>query len=376
MAGCSSDDAPAAQAGANTAGDGGSAGVAGAGGSRQPGDRDAGEQGGARTGGGGQGGDVAPPSGDASAFPAGDASAPPSDAPIDATSTAVEAGSSRPGVFVAVGYGGRTIRSIDDGRTWVDDVSLAAKGGDDDQLLRTVLWGNGQFVALGWRVLTSPSGQGWKAQGSVMSQWIGAAIYAKGTYVAMGGYGLRSTSVDGITWRPHAIDQVASHEHGALAFGEVQGGRFVAANDDGRRSYAADGTDWKYSAGASGVKTTLLAFGKGVFVGIGDDLVVLSSDGGSSWTLGPKLAAPVLGLVFAEDHFTAVGQNHVLTSSDGASWQDQASSTVGGALAYGHGTYVMVRDNSIWRSSDGRTWGAASATGGANAYEWVAFGTP
>ena len=57
-----------------------------------------------------------------------------------------------PGVFVAVGAGGRRIRSLDDGATWVDDMSLVANGGDDTTLLRTVAWGNHQFVAIGYRV--------------------------------------------------------------------------------------------------------------------------------------------------------------------------------------------------------------------------------
>ena len=40
-----------------------------------------------------------------------------------------------PGIFVAVGYGGRTVRSIDDGATWIDDDSIVAQGGDDKNLL-------------------------------------------------------------------------------------------------------------------------------------------------------------------------------------------------------------------------------------------------
>src|SRR5450432_2579513 len=166
----------------------------------------------------------------------------PGDAAVGGGGANVDASSNDPpGVFVAVGYGGRTVRSIDDGVTWINDTSLVAKGGDDNNLLRTVVWGNHEFVALGWRVMKSSDGAMWDDRGTIIGQWIGSAVFAKDQYVAIGGYGLRVTSSDALTFQHHDIDTIASHPHDGLVFGDYQGGCFVAANDDGKRSYSIDG---------------------------------------------------------------------------------------------------------------------------------------
>jgi hypothetical protein len=83
------------------------------------------------------------------------------------------------GTFVAVGYGGRRVRSTDDGVTWTDDVSIDPSGGDDLSLLRTIAWGNGLFVAAGWRIMTSPDGVTWKdtPPDSFKQNWIGQMGY-------------------------------------------------------------------------------------------------------------------------------------------------------------------------------------------------------
>jgi hypothetical protein len=278
------------------------------------------------------------------------------------------------GVFVAVGYGGRRTRSIDDGRTWTDDQQLVPNGGDDNMLLRTITWGNGQFVALGYRSMTSPNGQTWVDHGvTSLNQWMGAVAYAKATYVAVGGYGLRATSTDGVAWTNHMLDTIASHEMHRLVYGDVQGGRFVSVNDDGVLSNSSDGKTWQFATGTIPAINEV-AFGNGRFVGIGDTAVVVSSDGGVTWTSGPKLAVTTAGFLFAQGHFTAVGSGHVFTSADGQTWTDHAVSGIaGGALAYGHGTFVLVQARSRRRSSDGLAWDTA-VSGGTNDLVGVAFG--
>lgn len=64
-------------------------------------------------------------------------------------------------VTIAVGYGGMRVRSLDDGQTWQDYVQLAPGGGDDMELLRGAAWGEGRFVAVGWRIFSSPDGEQW-----------------------------------------------------------------------------------------------------------------------------------------------------------------------------------------------------------------------
>jgi hypothetical protein len=314
-------------------------------------------------------GPPAPPADGSTTAP--EANAPDASAAMDASGPQGEAR----GVFVAVGYGGRRVRSTDDGVTWTDDVSLVPRGGDDDNLLRTIVYGDGKFVALGYRAVVSVDGKSWLAPTAPFGQWIGAATWdtSKG-FVAVGGYGLHATSRDGRTWSDHAFDTVASHCKHGIALG---GGRFVSVNDDGARATSADGITWTRSQGAAGaVKTTSVAFGNGVFVAVGDTSAVRSTDGGLTFSAPAGLPSAASGIVFAQGHFTALSSGRVFTSPDGATWTTKASAEVRrGTVAYGHGAYVSIAEGGgIQRSSDGVVWSAPNTLPGANPLEAIAFG--
>lgn len=104
-------------------------------------------------------------------------------------------------VFVAVGYGGMRVRSVDDGNTWDDYVQIADNGGDDQDLLRGVAWGNGTFVAVGWTIFTSPDGATWTEQQNPTGQWFAAVDWGNDVFVAVGGGGYCGRSADGQTWQ-------------------------------------------------------------------------------------------------------------------------------------------------------------------------------
>lgn len=311
------------------------------------------------------------PADDAGTAPGTAPPAPTSSSPStpDATAPAVDPA----GAFVAVGYGARRVRSIDDGKTWVDDVAATAQGGDDDLLLRTVVYANGAFVGLGYRAVRSTDGKTWQPLSSPFRQWIGSATWEGARFVAVGGYGLRATSPDGTTWSDKAIDTVATHAHDALAFG---GGRFAAANDEGKRSSSADGVTWTPSTGAESIATYALAHGNGVFVALGNTSTVCSVDGGRTFGGATTLGAPCRGLVFAQGHFTALANGHVFTSTDGTAWVDHvAASAHRGQIAYGHGTYVVLGEQGRQRSTDGLTWEApVGDDGNKNPLEAITFG--
>ncbi len=317
--------------------------------------------------------DAAPPQPDATANDSAsstDAAASDSDIKDSASDAAV------PGVFLAVGYGGRRVRSLDDGVTWMDDQQLEASGGDDQENLRVVVWGANQFVALGWRVMTSPDGKTWNDLGTTpLGNWIGGATYANAQFVGVGGYGLRDVSANATSWTSESIDTVATHAYDGVVWGSVSGGMFVSANDSGARSYSTDGTKWKYSTSLSGTSSTHLAFGAGAFVGIGGTAVVTSADG-ISWVAAATLSAAPGSVIFATGHFTAVADGHVYTSNDGTAWTDNVSSTASaGQIAYGDGTYVWVNGVSPRRSTDGIHWTTVTETS-TNALNSVTFGTP
>jgi hypothetical protein len=291
---------------------------------------------------------------------------------------APDAAPSSAGAFVAVGYGGRRIRSIDDGKTWIDDQSLEPDGGGDDQdLLRTVVFGNGTFFAAGWQTLTSPNGKTWGPVIDPHTNWFGALTYARSMWVAVGGYGMRLTSPDGVTWTDHSIDTTASHPHGCLTVATAPTTAFVACNDLGQRSYAPDGATWKYSTGAAKVMSSQVTFGNGVVVGTDGTTMVLSNDAGATWTEVATLDVAGGGMVFAQGHFTILATNVVYTSTDGSTWAKNVAVGIRpGVLAFGDGTYVaIVNGHELQRSSDGIVWDAPMKdTSTINSLEWVSFG--
>jgi hypothetical protein len=280
-----------------------------------------------------------------------------------------------PGTFVAVGYGGRRIRSTDDGVTWTDDVSLNPAGGDDNDLLRTITWGNGLFVAAGWRIMTSPDGVTWNdtPPDAFSQNWIGQMAYGEASFVGLGGYGSRVSSPDAVTWKQHSIDTTASHPQGGLAFAKGKG--FVSINDSGDVSHSADGATWAFPGTSMGGGAHLVAHGNGLFLAISDVGVNTSTDGVTWAGPAPFATMDVRSLLFAQGHFTVISPEHVYTSTDGAAWVDHdAKGLFIYHAAYGHGAYVAFDGTKTRRSTDGLTWSDPVDLGGKNSLERVVFG--
>jgi hypothetical protein len=279
------------------------------------------------------------------------------------------------GTFVAVGYGGRRIRSTDDGQTWTDDVSLNDAGGDDNDLLRTIAWGNGLFVAAGWRIMTSPDGVTWKdtPPDSFKQNWIGQMVHGAGAYVGLGGYGSRVSSPDAVTWTQHSIDTTASHPQGGISF--AQGKGFVSINDSGDISHSTDGVAWTYPGTNVTGGAHAVTYGNGLFLAVSDAGIFTSTEG-TTWSgPAPFATMDVRSLLFAQGHFTIISPEHVYTSSDGASWLDHdAKGLFIYHAAYGHGTYVAFDGTKTRHSADGLTWTDPVDLGGKNSLERVAFG--
>jgi hypothetical protein len=201
--------------------------------------------------------------------------------------------------FVAVGYGGVRVRSIDLGKTWIDAQRLGG-GGDDNFLLRGVAFGKGLFVALGWQVLTSPDGKTWTPRTKAAAQWMGGVRYGNGRFVAAGGYGESTYSLDGITW-PKGGGRMTDAAR-SVAYGN---GLWTASADSHVWWQTADGATWT-SLGGTHVDSVVfcgtqfaesklcatpvgrdggrVAFGENVWVGVRNGKLERSEDGGTTWT--------------------------------------------------------------------------------------------
>jgi hypothetical protein len=302
-----------------------------------------------------------------------DSSDGPSDSAKTTDSAKPDAPAMVPGVFVAVGYGGRRIRSAD-GMTWTHDVFIEASGGDDDDLLRAVSYGGKQFVALGWRVMTSPDGITWDDHGP-MSQWFGGLAWGRGIWVAVGGYGRRSTSPDGITWTDATDSETGAYR--SLAFGDFAGGTWLAMGDGGRISTTTDGLNYTELTALALVGAT---WGPSGFVGIVGANLESSADGGVSWTVVGTAPGTLESVIYANGQYVAVGSGNSLTSPDGTTWTPHPEAQLGGSIAYGDGLYATCGGNSCstccWYSKDGAAWTTATVpSGDSNALQSVAFGS-
>lgn len=215
--------------------------------------------------------------------------------------------------FVAVGYAGRRIRSVDLGKTWTDDQRLGG-GGDDQFLLRGVGFGAGRFVAAGWKILSSPDGKTWTEHKNPNNQWLGGVKWGNNRFGAAGGFGYSAYSTDGITWT--AAKGRGTEAARSVAFGA---GKFMAATDNGNWWSSTDGNTWTRGEGGH---SSRVAFCDPAF-----------SDA-SACKLPP-------------------GRNE-------------------GRTVFGGGVWVSIRGSSIERSENGTTW--TSVNVGGSGLEDVAFG--
>lgn len=105
-------------------------------------------------------------------------------------------------MIVAVGYGGLRVVSRDGGKTWTNRQVLAPQGGDDENLLRVVRWVDGQFVAVGWKVMTSPDGITWTERSKRGLH--DCVTFANGTLyvVNLRGGDTQQSKDRGATWAP------------------------------------------------------------------------------------------------------------------------------------------------------------------------------
>lgn len=155
-----------------------------------------------------------------------------------------------PGVtgIIAVGYGGLRIVSRDLGRTWQNETHWSTDGGDDDDLLRTIVYGNALWISAGWRLVTSNDGVTWLDHG--MAEAVITPIrcpvtdgmaFGAGKFLVACGSNLAS-STDGLAWtKVGATPKVGGHPY--LIWDETEQ-RFVCSGDDGPSFVSDDGASW------------------------------------------------------------------------------------------------------------------------------------
>jgi hypothetical protein len=247
--------------------------------------------------------------------------------------SSLRAAPKKTGVYVAVGYGGRRLRSTD-GVNWDIVAEWTEKGGDDRNNLISVAFGNGIFVAVGGGV-TDKNGPG----GRIL------------------------TSVDGKDWREHAGMKFRVHP---VLFGN---GRFVAGGPDYHLLRSTDGAKWEAGGRITDTAAThfrMGAFGNGRFVFAGNGRrtgqeihwVVTSKDGTSIDSERTDLP-PVRAMAFGNDRFVVVGPEGLrMSSTDGSKWEHEVREPKSNldSVVWTGKEFLASGGGKGYASVDGKTW--------------------
>jgi hypothetical protein len=160
--------------------------------------------------------------------------------------------------LIGVGYGGIRIVSRDGGKTWGDRTYTTVEGGDDTELLRAVAYGNGLWIATGWKLVTSTDGVHWTDRGLLTDgPKISGCTIVEGLAYSGGYFYAACTpwdspaavfrSSDGLTWTKHGtIGDTGGH-----LFLSHRGGMFVAYGDSGTSYQSADAVTWTVLPGVT-----------------------------------------------------------------------------------------------------------------------------
>jgi hypothetical protein len=195
--------------------------------------------------------------------------------------------------IIGVGYGGIRIVSRDLGRTWSNETHWAASGGDDNNLLRTIAYGNGIWVSAGWRYVTSTDGVTWTDRGmaidvikAVRCDITDGMTFGAGRFLVACGTNLAWSS-DGLTWtKIGTAPDVMKHQ--TLVF-DPGTGRFGLSGDNNASFVSSDGGQtWTSLAGVSHVRLC-----RGALRAESDCPAFFASDGTSDTFLGTVWAGTI-----------------------------------------------------------------------------------
>lgn len=232
------------------------------------------------------------------------------------------------------------------------------------QVLNSVAYGNGVFVAVGSTIdrfsVSSDGGKTWAEYPAPASgyQWT-SITFGGGLFVAVskktGGSNVVATSPDGITWASRTISSSAMWS--SVVYGS---GVFVAVAEydstgSGTTTIAAsspDGITWTARTLPTLANWTSVAFNGGIFLAISVTTAAATSTNGTSWT---ARTMPVTGNSGANVSPGAssifvlcLGSSGLYTTTDGVTYTQRVVpyGHNPSRAAYGNGVYVVLTSES------------------------------
>ena len=241
---------------------------------------------------------------------------------------------------------------------------------------KSVAWGNGTYVAVGWHsaIFTSRDGAAWTSRSASADGYFESVAFGGGQFVVVGMNGTILTSPDGTTWTARE----AGFQPFAYASVTWGGGRFVAVGSEGffttrwTVATSVDGVKWLHVSGSGG-SLEGVAWGNGQFVAVGKDAAgaaILTSGDGTNWVR--RSTPPVeylMGVAYGSGQFVALNlYGPALTSPDGVSWFNLESDLprpLGNyyGIAFGGGQFLALGNGPILTSPDGKSWAIRSWDG-------------
>ena len=268
-------------------------------------------------------------------------------------------------LFAAVGHQGQRVVS-ENGADW-KNLQLGKEG----EIYRAAAFGNGAHVAVGNfggnNILAATrDGATWTSASKEgqYKNFIRGLSFGNGGFLAIGGdpgavgssapFVVQST--DGVTWGDY-VNISGRHILRRLAWGN---GLFVGVGDRGRRSVSKDGKLWSDSAEAKAVDTLVdVTFGAGKFVGVGLHGLRMASEDGLKWPhrFPGEEGEHINSVLWTGERFVAVGQGATYFSPDGLDWKRQENKDAPLIAAHGAGVFVGTQwKGRILLSKDAVEW--------------------
>jgi hypothetical protein len=188
-----------------------------------------------------------------------------------------------------------------------------------------------------------------------------ALSFGNATFVAGSSDGTLLSSTDTLSWTSHSFTNFSV---GGIAFGK---NLFVAVGDAGQILTSSNGNDWAPQSSGTSSNLSAVAFGNNQFIAVGKGGELIRSIDGVTWTKPSVLLFfpfDFRSITYAKGLFVAGGTRGVIyTSPDGLDWTYQSTgiSNIIMGIASDGNQFVAVLDSSaspqnILTSPDGIDW--------------------
>jgi len=237
--------------------------------------------------------------------------------------------------------------------------------------LQDMVWGNGQYVAVGKNglVMTTPDGVTWTTRRWLDTDDLKAVAWGAGKYIAVGTLGLVLISQDGITWEETTSAPLKEWVPTRIRF--VDGAFYLIARqytydeqvEINTMFSSIDGVNWSLVLNTPKAVSDI-AGGDGQRVIVTRNGVVYRSIGNGEWqpTILKQMGDRHRG--GQNNHVIWNGQKYVASvegtllasSSDGISWDSKKFGRVFDELVWNGNKFIAVCGVGVATSTDGNEW--------------------